>query len=98
MVWVPKTGGIGLSVSFLSYSGEVRVGVISDAGLVPDPEAIVAGLQAELGALLAQAQEANETAYLCAPLSMLDEALITLEAVLDGRTEGPGRAVEEGRG
>lgn len=98
MVWVPKTGGIGLSVSFLSYAGEVRVGVISDAGLVRDPEAIVAGLQAEFEALLAQARGANQTASLRAPLSMLDEALITLEAVLDGRMGGPGLAAEEGVG
>jgi WS/DGAT/MGAT family acyltransferase len=96
MAWVPKTGGVGLGVSFLSYAGEVRVGIISDAGLVPDPEAIVAGFQAEFDALLAQAQEANETASLGAPLSMLDEALITLEAVLDSRTGGPGSAAAEG--
>jgi WS/DGAT/MGAT family acyltransferase len=98
MVWVPKTGNVGLGVSFLSYAGVVRVGVISDAGLVPDPETIVAGFQAEFDALLAQAQGVEEPASLRASLSMLDEALITLEAVLDSRMEGPGWAAEEGMG
>ncbi len=49
MFWVPQSGHLGLGVSVLSYAGAVRVGVASDAGLVPDPGAIVAHLEAELG-------------------------------------------------
>ena len=39
--WVPQSGGIGMGVSILSYDGRIQFGVITDAGLVPDPEAIV---------------------------------------------------------
>ena len=39
--WVPQSGGIGMGVSILSYDGRIQFGVISDAGLVPDPSAIV---------------------------------------------------------
>ncbi len=50
--WVPQSGRVGLGVSILSYRGTVRLGVGTDAGLVPDPEAIVAGFQAEFDELL----------------------------------------------
>jgi diacylglycerol O-acyltransferase / wax synthase len=53
MFWVPQSGRLGLGVSILSYAGEVLVGVASDVGLVPDPETIVEGFQAELEALTA---------------------------------------------
>jgi diacylglycerol O-acyltransferase / wax synthase len=53
MFWVPQSGRLGLGVSILSYAGEVLAGVASDVGLVPDPEAIVKGFQAELAALTA---------------------------------------------
>ena len=39
--WVPQSGGIGMGVSIISYDGRIQFGVITDAGLVPDPEAIV---------------------------------------------------------
>jgi hypothetical protein len=56
--WVPTTGRIGVGVSVLSYAGEVRLGVLTDARLVSDPETIVAGFDAEFEALLAQANAA----------------------------------------
>jgi diacylglycerol O-acyltransferase / wax synthase len=40
-----------MSVSILSYNGGVTVGVMTDAGLVPDPETMVEGFQRELEAL-----------------------------------------------
>jgi diacylglycerol O-acyltransferase / wax synthase len=49
--WVPQAGRVGLGVSILSYAGEVRLGVGTDAGLVPDPAAIVGGFYEELEAL-----------------------------------------------
>lgn len=49
--WVPQAGRLGLGVSILSYCGVVRMGVGTDAGLVPDPERIVDGFTAELEAL-----------------------------------------------
>jgi WS/DGAT/MGAT family acyltransferase len=42
MFWVPQSGRLGLGVSILSYNGQVRVGVACDAGLVPDPQSLVA--------------------------------------------------------
>lgn len=49
--WVPQAGRVGLGVSILSYAGHVRLGVGTDAGLVPDPEAVVEGFHAELEAM-----------------------------------------------
>jgi diacylglycerol O-acyltransferase len=49
--WVPQSGHVGLGVSILSYNGTVRLGVATDAGLVPDPRAIVAGFDQELAEL-----------------------------------------------
>ncbi|HEX4953597.1 MAG TPA: wax ester/triacylglycerol synthase family O-acyltransferase [Thermoanaerobaculia bacterium] len=46
--WVPQAGRVGLGISILSYAGEVRMGVASDAGLVPDPDVIVEGFYQEL--------------------------------------------------
>lgn len=51
MAWVPQSGGLGVGISILSYAGAVRVGVIADVLLVPDPEAIVAALEEEAAAL-----------------------------------------------
>ena len=47
MFWVPQPGRLGLGVSIISYAGQVALGVATDAGLVPDPEAIIAGFHAE---------------------------------------------------
>ena len=52
MFWVPQSGCLGLGVSILSYAGEVCVGITTDAGLAPDPEAIVAAFQAEFDELM----------------------------------------------
>lgn len=47
MFWVPQPGRLGLGVSIISYAGQVGLGVATDAGLVPDPEAIIAAFHAE---------------------------------------------------
>src|SRR5208337_4259531 len=39
--WVPQTGDIGMGVSIYSYAGMVQFGLITDAALTPDPEAVV---------------------------------------------------------
>ncbi len=51
MFWVPQPGNLALGVSILSYAGEVCVGVATDAGLLPDPQAIVAGVLTEFTAM-----------------------------------------------
>jgi WS/DGAT/MGAT family acyltransferase len=52
MFWVPMSGHLGLGVSILTYAGGVMVGVAADAGLVPDPERIVAAFERELKLLM----------------------------------------------
>ncbi|NIV32198.1 MAG: DUF1298 domain-containing protein, partial [Anaerolineae bacterium] len=75
--WVPQSGGVGLGVSILSYAGQVRLGVLVDEGLVPDPGAIVAAFHAEFDTLLDQAQELEETYSAKDLLARLDGALAT---------------------
>lgn len=41
LFWVPQTGTVGLGVSILSYGGGVQFGVVSDAGLCPQPQKII---------------------------------------------------------
>ena len=82
LAWVPKAGGLGIGVSILSYVGQVRLGVITDAGLVPDPEAIVAGIQAEFDTLLALAQQTRERPAAAELMDTLDDALAKLDSLL----------------
>ncbi len=56
MFWVPQSGRLGMGVSILSYAGGVSLGVATDAGLVPDPEAILDGFREEFDALAALAR------------------------------------------
>ena len=55
-VWAPTSGSVPMSVSIFSYNGRVTVGVMADAGLVPDPDTLVDGFQAELEALARMAR------------------------------------------
>ena len=52
MFWVPQTGSIGLGISILSYNGKVHFGLIGDAKLVPDPDAIIQRFRPEFEKLL----------------------------------------------
>jgi hypothetical protein len=47
MFWVPTSSDLALGVSIFSYNGQVTIGISVDAGLVPDPENIAAGIEAE---------------------------------------------------
>lgn len=51
LVWAPVAGHIGLGVSLLTYDGRVRVGLLSDALLVPDPERLARAFEDEIAAL-----------------------------------------------
>jgi diacylglycerol O-acyltransferase len=51
LVWVPQSGTVGLGVSILSYGGGVQFGVISDAGLCPDPQKIIDKFEPEFAKL-----------------------------------------------
>lgn len=52
MFWVPQTGSIGLGVSIMSYNGRVHFGLIGDARLVPDPDAVMRRFGPEFEKLL----------------------------------------------
>ena len=51
LVWAPCSGTVGMSVSVFSYAGKVTVGFLTDAGLVPDPQALADAFRDELLAL-----------------------------------------------
>jgi diacylglycerol O-acyltransferase len=53
--WAPTTGKMGVALSILSYASEVRLGVLTDEGLVPDPGMIVAAFLEEFEVLFARA-------------------------------------------
>jgi WS/DGAT/MGAT family acyltransferase len=50
--WVPSTGPIGVGLSVCSYAGRLTLGVAVDTALVPDSEALLHALSAELTAVL----------------------------------------------
>lgn len=60
--WVPQAGRVGIGISICSYAGRVRLGVGSDAGLVPDPEHIVKGFHDEFEAMRRLAGRTGEMA------------------------------------
>ncbi len=51
LFWVPRSGQVSMGISIISYADKVRFGVVTDAGLVPDPELIIAGFERELAAM-----------------------------------------------
>jgi WS/DGAT/MGAT family acyltransferase len=55
--WVPQAAGIGLGISIFSYAGDVVLGVLTNARLVPDPETIVDAFETEFAALQALAAQ-----------------------------------------
>lgn len=52
MFWVPQSGNIGMGVSILSFNDMVQFGLITDAAMVPDPEAIIAHFRPKFEQLL----------------------------------------------
>lgn len=52
LFWVPKAGRLGLGLSIFSYAGAVQLGIAADAGIIPDPEALAAAVDAELAELI----------------------------------------------
>jgi diacylglycerol O-acyltransferase / wax synthase len=49
--WVPQSGNIGVGLSILSYNGQVQLGLVTDAGLCDNPQAIMDQFEPELGGL-----------------------------------------------
>lgn len=53
LVWAPTSGSVGMSVSIFSYGGEVTIGLMVDAAVVPQPQQIIDALNPELEQLRA---------------------------------------------
>jgi diacylglycerol O-acyltransferase len=49
--WVPAAGTIGMGIDMMSYNGAVTVSLQVDAGLIPDPETIIADYEREVETL-----------------------------------------------
>jgi WS/DGAT/MGAT family acyltransferase len=60
LIWAPTSGHIGMSVSLFSYRGDVTIGLMVDAALIPDPGEVVTELKREL-ATLARLRPLNPT-------------------------------------
>jgi diacylglycerol O-acyltransferase / wax synthase len=52
MFWVPASGDVGVGVSILSYGGGVQFGLITDAALCAEPQAIIDRFEPEFQQLL----------------------------------------------
>jgi len=52
MFWVPQSGNLAMGASILTFNDRVHFGLITDAALVPDPDAIVARFAPEFERLL----------------------------------------------
>mgnify|MGYP001335283176 CR=1 FL=1 len=52
LVWAPCSGNVSMTISIFSYAGELTVGLMADAGLIPDPEELVTDFEKELSRLL----------------------------------------------
>lgn len=51
LFWVPQRANIGLGISILSFSGDVRIGIFSDVRVMSEPSAFVDAVEAELDLL-----------------------------------------------
>jgi diacylglycerol O-acyltransferase / wax synthase len=51
VVWAPVSGQLGVGLSFITYAGAARIGVLTDARIVPEPMVLVEALEHELEAL-----------------------------------------------
>ncbi|MBN8589967.1 MAG: DUF1298 domain-containing protein [Rhodothermia bacterium] len=51
MFWVPTRAKIGIGISILSMSGQVRIGVMGDIAVLPDPETFAQAFVTEFEAL-----------------------------------------------
>lgn len=48
LFWVPQSGRVALGVSVISFAGDLVIGVMSDAGRIPDPQSIADAIEADL--------------------------------------------------
>jgi WS/DGAT/MGAT family acyltransferase len=53
LVWAPCSGDVSMTISIFSYDGNLTVGLMADAGLIPDPDELIGDFEVELAELLA---------------------------------------------
>ena len=87
MFWVPQSGHLGLGVSILSYNGQVWMGTITDAGLVPEPDAIIDAFHTEFDELLEKARGAS-----LQPVQIARDDALVLETEDNGSADTPDQA------
>jgi hypothetical protein len=92
MFWVPQSGHLGLGVSILSYNGQVWIGTITDAGLVPDPDAIIDAFQTEFNELLEEAREGLEAPVRPRPVQTARDDALALETEDSEGADTPDKA------
>jgi WS/DGAT/MGAT family acyltransferase len=63
MFWVPQSGRLGMGISIFSYAGSVSVGVMTDYGLVPDPESIAEFIEEDFARMLRMTDEITSQGY-----------------------------------
>lgn len=51
LVWAPTAGSVGTSVSIFSYDGQITIGLLAHAGLIPDPRSITERVRREVTAM-----------------------------------------------
>ena len=60
--WVPHPANLGMGIAIFSYNDKVTVGIVADAGLVPDPETIAVEFDREFARLLEAVRPPNGAA------------------------------------
>jgi WS/DGAT/MGAT family acyltransferase len=65
--WVPGSGKQTLGVCIFTYNGTVRVGFKVDAGIVPDPELLVAAFEQEMDDLVHITRSTRQRRLTCLP-------------------------------
>lgn len=54
MFWIPQSNALGVGISIMSYSGNVTVGVATDAHIIDDPDVIMKAFETEFEAMVAE--------------------------------------------
>jgi hypothetical protein len=76
MCWGPQAHDIGMGVSILSFNGRVQFGLITDAAMVPDPQAIIARFRPEFEKLLYHVlMRSSDAVPAPAALALADEVI-----------------------
>jgi hypothetical protein len=60
--WVPGSGNQTVGACIFTYAGTVRVGFMVDAGVVPDPQALLTAFERELAVLSSLGRVAGKAA------------------------------------